>query len=149
METLTVSAETLGCVYEPQDGLVQTEVWKRILKDGVDTGCIRRVAGRPVGAIYADLYKKITRLVDEYAALGHSFKYLPGGMGHTVECPKYHRISTYAVTGGSEGHYVYVDLQVDDGQGNLKIVNLMMVKTFKGMKHARRIAARLGDLLGV
>lgn len=55
-----------------------------------------------------------------------------------------HWIACYAVTGASEGHYVHVDI-IKDNKRSL----LYLAKTFKGMDHAWKIAARLGELLSV
>lgn len=146
----SVPVETLGEVYSPNDGTIQLDVWRRVLVDGVPSGTIRREKGRPVGEIVSDIEKKIRRLVDEYFTLGGSFKYPVGGGtdGHLTECPKVQRIAVFTVTGGSEGHYVHVDLYVEEDRKTV-VKNLALLKTFKGKKHARRVEARIADLLGV
>jgi hypothetical protein len=148
--------ETLGDVWEDAtNATVVLDVWRYVVENGQQTGYIRRSHGRPVGEIVADLTKRISRLVDEYATLGGDFKYARGVENvYETECPEAQRIAVYAVTGGSEGHYVHVALHVRDVQGEygnarLVVKNLMLVKTFKGMKHARKIANRLADALGV
>lgn len=146
---------TLGDVCENATNatVVLVDVWRYVVENGQQTGYIRRSHGRPVGEIVADLTKRISRLVDEYATLGGDFKYARGVENvYETECPEAQRIAVYAVTGGSEGHYVHVDLHVREGEyGNARLVvrSLMLVKTFKGMKHARKIANRLADALGV
>lgn len=55
----------------------------------------------------------------------------------------YHRIACFAVTGGSEGHYVHVDV-IDNNQ---HIENLLLAKTFLGHDHANLLASELSKLL--
>jgi hypothetical protein len=54
----------------------------------------------------------------------------------------YNWIACYAVTGGSEGHYVHVDIIKED-----KRTLLYLAKTFRGYNHACEIAAHLGKML--
>jgi hypothetical protein len=52
----------------------------------------------------------------------------------------------YAVRGGSEGHYIHVDVNfVDDGNSRRDIV--MLGKTFAGMSDAVQIAAFVAEVL--
>jgi hypothetical protein len=62
----------------------------------------------------------------------------------------YRWIACYAVTGGSEGHYIHVDL-IDgyDGDYNGKAQHLITGKTFLGLDHALKIANRCAELLRV
>ena len=136
------------------DGTVRLDVWRVVLdsQTGAETGFIEREKGRPVGQIVDDLKRTIRRFSYEYASLSsHFFHSSVAGHyeGWNIECPKANRVTVYAVTGGSEGHYVHVDLYVRDEQEGTKVVPLMLVKTFKGMAAARRIADRLADSLGV
>ena len=57
---------------------------------------------------------------------------------------EYNWIACYAVTGGSEGHYVHVDVITGD-----KRELLYLAKTFQGMGQALKIAAHLGKMLHV
>ena len=56
----------------------------------------------------------------------------------------------YVVTGGSEGHYIHIDAaskySLPDCTGTT--LHLITGKTFLGMKHAQKIAARCAELLG-
>lgn len=52
------------------------------------------------------------------------------------------RIACFAVTGGSEGHYVHVDALSSDGNRNL-----ILGKTFLGFDHALELAGALSKLL--
>ncbi len=132
------------------DGTIRLDVWRVVLdaQTGAETGFIEREKGRPVGQIVDDLKLTIRRFSVEYATLSPHFKYQRTD-GWNIECPKARKTVVYAETGGSEGHYVHVDLYCEDEAGGHKVVPLMLVKTFKGMAAARRIADRLADSLGV
>ena len=62
----------------------------------------------------------------------------------------YRWIACYPVTGGSEGHYIHVDLvhgYDQDWAG--KVLHLFTGKTFLGLAHAQKIAGRCAELLRV
>jgi len=62
----------------------------------------------------------------------------------------YRWIACYAVTGGSEGHYIHVDLvQGFDRDYTGKALHLITGKTFLGLEHALKIANRCAELLRV
>lgn len=50
--------------------------------------------------------------------------------------PDYHWISCFVVEGGSEGHYIHVE--VIDGEGNR--ILLYVGKTFEGIDHALKLS---------
>lgn len=63
------------------------------------------------------------------------------------------RVIVWATTGGSEGHYVHIGcIKQRDGD---RYVNpptyhdLYLFKTFRGMEHAQKMAARFTELLGL
>ena len=59
-------------------------------------------------------------------------------------------IACYAVTGGSEGHYIHVDLvQGYDCDYKGTSLHLVTGKTFLGLGHAMKIASRCAELLRV
>ena len=62
----------------------------------------------------------------------------------------YRWTACYAVTGGSEGNYIHVDL-IDgyDRDYNGKAQHLITGKTFLGLAHALKIANRCAELLRV
>ncbi len=64
----------------------------------------------------------------------------------------YRWISCYAVTGGSEGHYVHIDLIFNiehTAIGPIRTpLGMFLAKTFQGMEHAQKIATRCATLLG-
>jgi len=62
----------------------------------------------------------------------------------------YRWIACYAVTGGSEGHYVHIDLiHGYDQDWSGKALHLITGKTFLGLAHAQKIANRCAELLRV
>ena len=84
-------------------------------------------------------------LLDEYFSVSgmaeRSFRYLVEG---------YRWIACYAVTGGSEGHYIHVDLIGGyDHDWSGKALHLITGKTFLGLTHAQKIANRCAELLRV
>lgn len=147
---------TLGDVVPHDDpNGVQVDVYRRVLgEDGKPTGHIYRVAGRPIVDIARDLARELERreMVDEYTALGHEFKY------EQAKCPDTPadwpedvcNVACWAVRGGSEGHYVHVDMvrKATVPGTRPQHVNIMTVKTFRGIEHARKIAAACCDMLG-
>jgi hypothetical protein len=77
-------------------------------------------------------------MIDEY--FSNMSKY--DKSGEQAFPQKYDWIACYAVTGGSEGHYVHVDIIQDD-----KRTLLYLAKTFLGYDHACEIAAHIGKTL--
>lgn len=136
---------------------IQLDVWRRVVDaEGKDTGRCVRVAGRPVVEVMRELDRRLTSedLIDEYFAMGQEYQYAQARKSYTpVDWPASYRwIACYAVRGGSEGHYTHVDLIMENGKQGSEAdwvrVSLAMIKTFKGMEHARTIAARCADHLG-
>ena len=101
---------------------------------------VRVEQGMNPKVVVASLRQVLESLEHDYAALGPQFAY-----NGVTEIPHYGRIAVYAVTGGSEGHYVHVDLVT----GVQEHTNLLLVKTFAGMTHARQIANTLADAMEV
>lgn len=62
-------------------------------------------------------------------------------------------IAVYPVTGGSEGHYVHVDVIrdiQDTALGSVRTTEIIFTaKTFRGLEHAQKIATAIQKLLGV
>ena len=97
----------------------------------------------------ADVWSKLREvldaegLIDEYFSLAIQtdqtfWKLLEG----------YRWIACYAVTGGSEGHYIHVDLVYGyDQEWTGKALHLITGKTFLGLPHAQKIANRCAELL--
>jgi hypothetical protein len=130
---------------------------QRYLKDseGNQTGYIRRVKGRPVKDIAADLTDAIKDDENiEWATLGQGYKYKVGTDTPETECPRFDSLIVYYTRGGSEGHLVHVEMvfvpECGVGDGSYVIhKTLYMVKTLMGVEHARQITERLQSLLGV
>lgn len=81
--------------------------------------------------------------IDEYFVVSSSAKY----EGPQDWPTRWRWIASYAVTGGSEGHYIHIDIIGADGEEG-KVRQVFLGKTFRGMAHAQRIAARCAELLG-
>jgi hypothetical protein len=77
--------------------------------------------------------------VDEYFSVSHDSR------GEVVWPNPYRRIVVFPVTGGSEGHYVHVE--VLDMVGGRQCV--MLLKTFEGWDSAWEKAKFIGQLLEV
>ena len=99
----------------------------------------------------ADVFRKLRNVLDEDQLIDEYFS-----MSNMAEKPFWkllenHRwIACYAVTGGSEGHYIHVDLICGyDLDGTGKVLHLFTGKTFLGLAHAQRIASRCAELLRV
>lgn len=59
---------------------------------------------------------------------------------------QYRWIACYVVAGGSEGHYVHVDLVAGyDREWTGKVLHLITGKTFLGLSHAQKIASRCAE----
>jgi len=88
-------------------------------------------------------------LIDEYFSLSAPPSYRNVRL---FEFMRQHRctwFACYAVTGGSEGHYIHVDIATQyDADGSGRVFHLITGKTFLGMEHALKIAARCSQLLG-
>lgn len=79
-------------------------------------------------------------MIDEYFTVGAVTKYEKPNATWPTE---YKWIAVYPVTGGSEGHYVHVDIINNDGGREM----VFLAKTFQGMGHAQKIANTLQELL--
>lgn len=92
-----------------------------------------------INKVYDYLSKSMSDdMIDEY--FSNSSRY--NGRGDQNFPQDYNWIACYAVTGGSEGHYVHVDIIKED-----KRTLLYLAKTFRGYDHACEIAAHLGKML--
>lgn len=105
--------------------------------------------GRIILNIYRDLVVVLGDMVDEYFRLGGARQPTPSEPGFRLsgndkwptDCKW---IACYAVTGGSEGHYIHVDVIRTDQSRDM----VFLGKTFQGMEHAQKMAARLAEELG-
>ena len=99
----------------------------------------------------ADVYQKLRDvlqaddLVDEYFSLS-----IETDLSFWKLLESCRWIACYAVTGGSEGHYVHIDLiHGYDQDWTGKARHLITGKTFLGLAHALKIANRCAELLPV
>lgn len=124
-------------------------------------GYIRQAAGRTLGEIHHDVTESLGEMVDEYFSGPRDWR--SEELGPSDQWPENVRwVACYAVTGGSEGWYIHIDLirELDlppetDAFGAAKrprsvktASTIMLGKTFQGMEHAQKIAAKVAQLLG-
>jgi hypothetical protein len=152
MQTTTTTEKRWGKVCDNQDnGQIQLQVYAHpILEDGTESPYIERMYGRTMVNIHGQLVKRWGDMVDEYFHLDSDIQYAPNRAD--IEWPSRIRwLACYAVTGGSEGHYVHIDALMLEGEGrdqHLVVRPLFLGKTFQGMVHAQAIAAKCAELLG-
>jgi len=127
------------------------EDWAPVVEKstGEETGYIRRASGRPLSEILKKLSSRLEDaglIVDEYFDVGPGARYT---REWTHWPDNVHRIAVFAVEGGSEGHYVHVDIYHKDDpyDRELKVTNVFLLKTFLGMEHALRLSNELTRLI--
>lgn len=81
----------------------------------------------------------------EYTIVKGRYVHNPGRRNQPIG--RYRWIACYAVTGGSEGHYVHVDRIWDVDHEGRHLENLITIKTFGGYEEACAIAAYVGRRL--
>ena len=143
-----VARGQFGRVSQPLEtpfALVESRV---VLDDaGNETGCVHDTARATVGKILADIgvaLKKGDAIGPfegvDYCTLGPAYNNFHNDRKPYDEpFPDYRWIACYYVTGGSEAHYVHVDVIGDKGERKM----VYLIKTFGG----RDEAARIADLL--
>jgi len=142
---------------------------KRLYKPHPEKGYPTRteVARRSIGAIYEDLVECLDaeKMYNEYWAVMAGIKYtetaphfLKRYPHHALmpdsELPNFMHFICYAIEGGSEGHYVHVDLQLyDEPEGWPQVIPLYFGK-YLGFEEAGddlllayKVAARCAQLL--
>jgi hypothetical protein len=135
----------------------ETKSYELVLEDwapevevitGEPTGYTCLVGGRPLGEILRKLSVGLSDaglIVDEYFDVGTDAR-LTRNWDHWPS--NVFRVAVFAVEGGSEGHYVHVDVYTrDDPGGELKVTNVFLLKTFLGMEHALRLSNELTRML--
>jgi hypothetical protein len=177
--------EEMGEVVEPHCP-APTDIWRKIA-NGERKGYLKRERFRTLLEIYGDLNHHLdvnfcpkcgwecprnpgvyavkcakcgedcTCYIDEYFSL-------TGVDAHQKKpCGPYSRICCWAVTGGSEGHYVHIGCLKQEAlcrrEGHAaETLHLQefsvyedwfLIKAFRGMDHAYHQAARVAKLLGV
>jgi hypothetical protein len=99
----------------------------------------------------ADVYRKLRAVLEADGLIDEYFSVSNMAEPSFLELFESHRwIACYAVTGGSEGHYIHVDLIGGyDLDWTGKALHLITGKTFLGLAHAHKIANRCAELLRV
>lgn len=179
------------CWVDPK--AVQLDVWHRV-KDpatGQEDGHCQRTGMRSLRQVFADLKRKLDLIVCPECGWMRKRKqndcctpclkckaetywyideYFHGPDVDALVPHNFRWIACYAVTGGSEGHYIHIDFMVpvdmitaEEGEygdpehkhdvsvnhcGLWRMVRLALGKTFRGMDHACDIARRCAVLLG-
>jgi len=143
MET---AQEQLGEVVPHDDpNTVQLEIYRNLLSpEGKPTGYLRRVGTRSLSDILEDLIKKLREDYKELDYFGFSSAIERKDREQVTWPEKWRWIACYAVTGGSEGHYIHVEVVLSDDTRILVFIG----KTFQGMAHAFRIANKCAMFLG-
>lgn len=116
---------------------------------GEPTGYSVRVGGRPLREILQKLssgLKDAGLIVDEYFSVGTQAELT---REWTCWPDNVFRIAVFAVEGGSEGHYVHVDVYYKDDSYDreVKVTNVFLLKTFLGMEHALRLSNELSRMI--
>lgn len=113
-----------------KDGFVHT-IRRKTIKEVYDELCARLK--------FEDMFP------DEYFEISASikYKYETGKEKENAPFPEFRFIACYPVTGGSEGHYIHIDV-VKDG----KHEPIFLGKTFKGFERACEIANACSRHLG-
>jgi hypothetical protein len=131
-----------GEVTKTKPGELVLEDWAPIveLATGEKTGYTTRVKGRPLEEIYKKVISRIEDnglIIDEYATISSDAR-----LEHKLEewPDDVSRIMCYAVRGGSEGHYVHVDVVVSKPYEKPEVIGIFLIKTFLGMDHALRLS---------
>jgi hypothetical protein len=125
------------------DGLhVDTCVW---VADPGRPGCLRAARRKTVAEVHRELVALAGRREDGITVVDGADEYFSVSLGVAGdrEWPE-GRIAVFAVTGGSEGHDVHVEVKASDGHAELMILG----KGFAGPAAARALARRLAGILG-
>ena len=104
---------------------------------------------RSARGIFTELSARLKPLIDEY--LSPSCRY--NGQALDDAMPRNIRWLCSAVPGGSEGHYVHIDMEYVHkdkpyGDGEKRRVTFALAKTFQGWDHAWEIAKAAAEALG-
>jgi hypothetical protein len=127
---------------------VITEYWGPVIEaaTGEATGYVRRIRGRKLTSILKSLNNYLESeglVVDEYFDVCVSARLGDGrAMEPITEWPEgVVHVMVYAVEGGSEGHYVHIDVRImGDSYEPPTVRGMFLLKTFLGLRHAQRLA---------
>lgn len=102
--------------------------------------------GRTIRDVYNDVCEGLGKT--RYSTAGMDYFSMDMGTEDQPFPDNYHWIACFPVTGGSEGHYIHVDMICSDMNGEHR-KSLFLGKTFLGLGHAIEIAGKLARLMGV
>lgn len=111
-----------------------------------DGGMVTNEKGKPLPNIYDHILEELPKHGIEVGAWGvKNCEYFHvAAMCEVTRWPtRYWGIAVYAVTGGSEGHYIHVDI-ITEG----KTTPLFLGKTFMGIDFALELSNALTKILG-
>ena len=103
-------------------------------------GYVRKAGMRTIGEIFKELSQRLKEnnlWPDEYFQVTTDWDY-------DIPFPEFHWISCFAVTGGSEGHYIHIEIINDDRR---KLIYLGKT-LFQGMDFAYDVARACAKHLG-
>jgi len=140
----------MGEPHEHKSYELVLEDWAPIVEKatGEKTGLSNYVGGRKLSEIHKKLVDGIESaglMLDEYFSLSTDAEL----NRHWETWPEdVRRIAVFAVQGGSEGHYVHVDVYTSStSKPSTKVTTVFILKTFLGMEHALRLSNELTRIL--
>jgi hypothetical protein len=153
--------DTLGRRVPHDDpSTVQLEYWRYVCSsvNMEPTGYVRRDCGRALGDVFDEFSARLRASFPEVEDVWPAAKLAPWdpevprsehaawyrGEWREDGWPDHRSIACYAVTGGSEGYYVHVDVHFRDGSP----WSFATIKVWEGLDHAFKIAHRCAELLG-
>lgn len=111
--------------------VIETDIWEA---DPEKKGYLRLVRLRTI----EEVYREVVQFLKEQF-LHDRLEHFSIINDEVKEFPKWRWVACYAVTGGSEGHYIHVDAITNDG----KTVQIFLGKTFLGMNFALEVSNAL------
>jgi len=115
-------------------------------------GYLRHVGNPTYREVYRELYKALENegLIDEYFSNQYDTGMSPGKDKSDTPIPNFRWVACWAVVGGSEGHYIHVELVYpDDAHKHFIHEAFALGKTFQGWDHAWTIARRCAELMNM
>lgn len=108
---------------------IETEVW---VLNPEKPGYLKMERKKTVNEVFQEL---VSVLKEEGLYGELDYFNIRVGIDRKADFPDFHWIACFSVTGGSEGHYIHVDVISDKGTENL-----FLGKTFLGMEHALKVS---------
>lgn len=117
--------------------MIETEIW---VPNPEKPGYLMLERKKTIDEVYEELVEilKEQGVYDELDYFNNSMRWQKKSK---MDFPKYRWISCYAVEGGSEGHYIHVDVIWEElGSEHWNSEILFTGKTFCGIDHALKVA---------